>query len=504
MRVFSSKAITLFLLAGGCLAASACSPCHSVIVERFARTGMGRSIQAEPTLPPVKFYHRLSNRHYTIRDGSIRRHQLDSGDREIQIVEKSIGFGIGSGNHAVTLVHRSPLGLLIELPLSWYRQSGSYGMSPGYDAPNHFDMRREISSACLFCHAAYPKAGGKPEIPSSIDCARCHGDTRAHLASPRRGTILNPSKLSAARQLDICLQCHLQTVSQGIPDSIRRPGRPAFSFRPGEALSAFKLFFDRADPPEPRFEVNHAGYRLLQSACFKSSKGRMTCTTCHDPHTAQVRNACRDCHSSNHAQAANTNCTGCHMPSRRPTDAIHVTMTDHWIQRRPTFQNPEREIHTPYVGPAVPFYTEIDRLTLAIANIGGLTAEVPDLYRAHLRRDPNDVATLAALGNSLFRLGRRGEAMPVLDKVLRLDANHVGALNTLAVAHAAQGAYGKAIALLDRARQAHPDHSLTWVNLGVTYNAMGRREDAIQSFREAIRLQPDFAEARSKLAALLP
>lgn len=94
--------------------------------------------------------------------------------------------------------------------------------------------------------------------------------------------------------------------------------------------------------------------------------------------------------------------------------------------------------------------------------------------------------------------------MPVLDKVLRLDANHVGALNTLAVAHAAQGAYGKAIALLDRARQAHPDHSLTWVNLGVTYNAMGRREDAIQSFREAIRLQPDFAEARSKLAALLP
>jgi len=431
----------------------------------------------------------------------MRRHQLDAQSREIQILEKPISFGIGSGNHAVTLVNRTPRGLLIELPVSWYRQSGAYAMSPGYDSPDHFDMRREISSACLFCHAAYPKGG--PESISSIDCERCHGDTKAHLASPRRGTILNPARLAPERQLDVCLQCHLQTVSRGISDAIRRPGRGPFSFRPGEALSAFKMFFDRADAPEPRFEVNHAGYRLMQSKCFQSSGGKMTCTTCHDAHSFQARAACQGCHDSAHSKVANTDCAGCHMAKRRPTDAIHVTMTDHWIQRRPVFENPVKESHDPYTGRVVPYYGDADPLSLAIANIRGLTEEVLDLYRAQLRREPNDVPTLAAFGNALFRLGRGSEAIPFLEKALRLDPNHVGALNTLAVARATTGLRREAIALLDRARFMNPDHSLTWVNLGVTHNAMGERAKAIAAFREAIRLQPDFAEARAKLAAVL-
>lgn len=426
---------------------------------------------------------------------------LDAEGREIQVIEKPISFGIGSGNHAVTLVNRTLRGLLLELPVSWYRQSGTYAMSPGYDSPDHFDMRREISSACLFCHAALPK--GVAGTVSSIDCERCHGDAQAHLASPRRGTILNPARLAPARQLDVCLQCHLQTVSQGIIDAVRRPGRGQFSFRPGAALSAFKMFFDQADPAEPRFEVNHAGYRLMQSKCFQASGGKMTCTTCHDPHTFQARPGCQGCHDSAHARVANADCTGCHMAKRRPADAIHVTMTDHWIQRRPAFENPLRESHAPYDGPVVPFYGEADPLSLAIANIRGLTAEVPDLYRAQLQREPTDVPTLAALGNALFRLGRSGEAIPVLEKALRLDANHVGVLNTLGVARASAGLTRDAVALLEHARLMHPDHSLTWVNLGVTYNAMGEREKAIAAFREAIRLQPDFAEARAKLAAVL-
>ncbi len=229
----------------------------------------------------------------------------------------------------------------------------------------------------------------------------------------------------------------------------------------------------------------------------------MTCTTCHDPHTARARNACASCHQSAHARQPDAACASCHMPKRRPSDAIHVSVTDHWIQRKPQFQNPERETHAPYSGPVIPFYTPADPLTLAIANISALTPDVPELYRRHLRRDPNDVPTMAALGNALFRLGQRGEAVQVLERVLRLDPTHPGALNTLAVAHASAGAYDTALTLLQRARAAHPDHSLTWFNLGVTLAAKGDKPGAEKALREAIRLQPDFAEARDRLARLL-
>lgn len=476
-----------------------CRPCHAAIVDAFAKTGMGRSIEERPISFAATFYHRLSNRHYTMKDGMMRRHQLDAAGSAINIVEKPISFGIGSGNHAITYASRTAAGLLIELPVSWYAESKGYAMSPGYDRPDHFDMRREISPACLFCHAAYPKAG-EPQ-PRSIDCERCHGSPAEHLRKPQRGTILNPARLAAKSQLEVCLQCHLETASQGIPDSFRQPKRDTFSFKPGEPLSAYKLYFDRADDAEPRLEVNHAGYRMLHSKCFTQSGGRMTCTTCHDPHTAKARNTCGSCHATQHEKAS-TDCTSCHMPKRRTNDAIHVTMTDHWIQREPRFTNPTQEDRTPYVGRIVPFYTEADPLMTAIANIRGATPEAADLYRQRLKRDPDDVPTLAALGSVLFRLNRGPEAAGVLERALRLEPAHPGASNTLGVLAAMNRQYAKAIDILLRAAKQHPDHSLTWFNLGVTYQEMERLDDARQSYREAIRLQPDFSEARARLATL--
>lgn len=497
-----AAAALLLAAAPGLASPQTCRPCHAAITAAYEKTGMGRSIQQRPLTPPATFYHRLSNRHYTVDGSRLRRHQLDPAGRPIQVVEKSIDLAIGSGNHAVTFLHRSPAGPLLELPLSWYASRNGYAMSPGFDRPDHPDMRREVSPTCLFCHAAYPDSPSA--APRSIDCARCHGDAQAHLRQPERGTILNPARLTPARQLDLCLQCHLQTASSGIPDSLLQPGRGVFSYRPGEPLAAYKMLFDRADPPAPRFEVNHAGYRLLQSACFQKSSGALICTTCHDPHSAQTRPACANCHQTEHARQPAANCAGCHMPKRRPADAIHVTVTDHGIQREPRFTNPSAEDHTPYRGKVIPFYTPADDLSLAIANVGPLTSAVPELYRRHLQRDPTDVATLAALGNALFRLGRRQEALPVLEKALALDPHHAGALNTLSVAKAASGDYPGALALLDRARRAHPDNALVWFNLGVTHAARGDRTAAAAALREAIRLQPDLSEARARLAALAP
>jgi tetratricopeptide (TPR) repeat protein len=446
---------------------------------------MGRSISDRRPPVAATFYHRLSNRYYSISSAAIRRHQLDAGGQVLNIMEKPIAFAIGSGNHAITYVNRTAQGRLLELPVSWYAKLDGYAMSPGYDRPDHFDFRREISPSCLFCHSAGPE-------PAAIDCSRCHGPTEAHLARPLRGNILNPARITPQRQLEICLQCHLETASQGITDSLRRPGRAVFSFRPGEPLADYKLYFDRADAAaNDRIEINHAGYRLLQSRCYNESAGRMTCTTCHDPHAASVRAAsCIGCHSRPHA---NGDCAGCHMPKRIAADAIHTQITDHKIVLRPAFTEPEREQNTPYTGPVIGFYTKADSLSLALANV-----RQPDtgVYRRYLQRDPDNAPLRVALGNALLRLKQPRAAIEILIGALRLDPQNSDAMNYLAVAEAVQGNHRKALEILERAIAGNPDHVMCRINLGITREALGNYDAALADYDEAIRLQPDSAEAR--------
>jgi tetratricopeptide (TPR) repeat protein len=474
-----------------------CLPCHTRQVAAFRKTGMGRSVDLRPALQPATLYHRLSNRHYTIRQNVIRRHQVDSAGRPINVVEKSVAFSIGSGNHAVTYIHRTPQGRLLELPLSYYAQLAGYAVSPGYDRPDHLDFRREISDSCLFCHSASRE-------PRPIDCERCHGDPRRHLARPEDGSILNPARLAPKARLEVCLQCHLETTSSEFADSLRVPGREAFSYRPGAPLQEYKLYFDRIDgSAQDRFEINHAGYRLLQSACFRKSEGTLTCTTCHDPHSARVKaNACQSCHQSTHARKTG-DCASCHMPKRSPSDAIHTTMTDHLIRTRPRFTHPTREEHTPYKGQIADFYTNSDALTRAVMNIREATPEAANLYRKYLSRYPDHTPTLAFLGKMLVQIGRSEQAIPFLDRVLDIDPKHVEALNSLAVAHALAGRQERALQLLHRSVATHPDHSLSWINLGQALEGTGKVDEALLAYTEAIRLQPDSSEARQRRQRLV-
>jgi len=101
------------------------------------------------------------------------------------------------------------------------------------------------------------------------------------------------------------------------------------------------IHFDHEDaaPWNKKFEVVSAPYRLMQSACFRKSGGRMTCSTCHNPHErprAEDR-ACRDCHRATHQGKAEArqNCVACHMPKRQPEDAPLTRFTDHKIARLP-------------------------------------------------------------------------------------------------------------------------------------------------------------------------
>ena len=328
--------------ADGYAEASACANCHAKIADTYALTGMARSFarvgSGRSSLgTAARLYHKASNRHYTMlqRDGRFyqRRHEIGFDGTETNAIEVEGHYVIGSGNHAQTFLHRNTDGRLFEMPVSWYSEqgrrekgerSGYWAMSPGYDKSVHQDFRRLISQDCMSCHNGYPRAlvtddGNGPvftgALPEGIDCQRCHGPGQAHIDAIQsedvdagRQTIVNPGRFDRERQLEACMQCHLESTSGPLPFRIRRYERPPFSYVPGKPLGDYFIHFDHAAGAgrEDKFEIAGAAYRLRKSACFQRSE--MTCLTCHDPHdiprgaeaVQRYVAICQSCHQGTH------------------------------------------------------------------------------------------------------------------------------------------------------------------------------------------------------------
>ncbi len=535
--VFSACSRTEPEQASGYIDSRACAGCHPQIANSYRETGMARAfhkIQPEE-VPTASYTHDKSGRTYSFltREGKVF---LKRGEVEgLPAVEKEIHYVLGSGNHARSFLHRTPEGRLLEMPVNWYPDKGGFvAMSPGYDRADHFDMRRAIGYQCAFCHNGYPKSAGgslledpvfEGELPEGIDCQRCHGPGREHVASGGRGVILNPKKLSSSRQMEVCMQCHLETTSYSLPNSIVKLDRKIFTYNPAESLTNFIQHYDHARNTghDDKFEIASSAYRLRQSKCFRLSDGKMTCTTCHNPHektnTVAVDRACQQCHPNlaaipNHA--GRQECASCHMPQRRTEDVIHVAVTDHKIQRpdpRANLLAAREERHEvmgkdSYQGEVMPYYpaqpdSDLYPALAQVIHQSNLEKGVPRLEAALAKEKPQQPGFYIYLAQALHAAGKGEKAPAAYQQALALDGKYLPALRNLGASQLRAGDLTAAKATLEKAVAENAKDSLSWLELARVQHQQRSLADAAAAARKAVAAEPELVEAHKLLAAIL-
>lgn len=517
----------IVLLLAAVLAASEpdCAECHAAIAASYAKTGMGRSFQAASQLP--HFPGPAVNGFTAVeQNGRYSIHRAPAAD--VPAMDVSVDYAIGSGDHAVSYLHRTRDNQLIELPVSWYAENGGHwGMSPGYDRPTHPGFSRNIAYRCMFCHNAYPTldAGhGDTEgesifpvkLPEGIDCQRCHGPGRAHAEAVRQGkpvaairaAIVNPARLAPGRQLEVCMQCHLETTSLASFASIMKFDRGVFSYVPGQPLSDYIQYFDYAPGKghDERLELVSEAYRFRQSACFLKSEGRLTCTTCHNPHEATAMNVDKVCATCHEPHMQTGSCVECHMPKRQALDAIHIAVTDHRIARRPAPQQSFIERHdgnTPlYKGEVVAYYPKpADPLYLAAANGRVLPSDQPEAYyRAGMFEQALNLAP--ENWRYIYGAGRAKQSIPMLERALSFAPWETGILQAIGAAYFVNQRPAQAIVAFREATELNPEDAMAFSNLGNVLLRTGDSAGAETAFREAIRLRPELPQLRDNLRSI--
>ncbi len=488
---------------------AACQGCHSRVAGDYHHVSMARTfgrLDASPVIEDYTnntFFHEKSKQFYRVirRGGHVfqERYEEEQPGREVRSMELEATHVIGSGQHSRTYLHLSASGQLIQLPLSWYAQEKRWAMSPGYDQKSNFGFTRVIDAGCLFCHNAYPagvsgkfaaRAVWPADLPSGIDCQRCHGPGARHVrlasigasAALVQAAIVNPKRLTPRLQLDVCLQCHLQTTSGPLPHALHRFGRDVFSYRPGEPLQDYIVQFDHpaGSGRGDKFEVNSAGYRLLQSACFLKSAGKLTCTTCHSPHLAQPASAgaCLQCHAP-HQERGRKDCVACHMPRRRAEDAVHVVLTDHRIRRTP----PANELTAPLEEKNDPY-----RGKLEFYQTSGLSSVERSLYLGLAL--VTDGAGLASGVTLLQGTIRNAPAAPIEVRI------------GLARALAQQDRSKEALEQCQIALASHPQLSTVRAECAKILESLGDGGAALAQYRQAFQNSPGFPSAAFGIARL--
>lgn len=237
----------------------------------------------------------------------------------------------GSGTQAHTYLS-SEESRFLEARISYYTRWREWGFTPG-QGPSHdpdqpagrwYSMLEAAS--CFGCHSTVlvgtSEALDLNRSRLNVGCEACHGPARTHVEAATalrgetadRAALAAPSPIQGEKVIQVCGNCH------------RFPENGA-----GEAIEDAEL-------------ARLSGIALGRSRCFRESGGRLTCVTCHDPHSPVATGAldydraCLSCHRAP-AQVCSIGkpdrCAGCHMAAPARGRRLPLELHNHQIRIPP-------------------------------------------------------------------------------------------------------------------------------------------------------------------------
>ena len=522
-----------------------CAGCHQTIYASYEQTPMAQGSGPASADPPTdgSFLHGPSGIRYevTTRDGQSTMFFDRPGDRDhlrgagladalpdapsapdppraaaadhndALHGERRLRYYIGSGLHGRTYLYQVE-GTWFELPINYYTARARWDMAPAFDQAKSMPANLPADPGCLHCHAtgvAIALPGSRSHYPDApfaqggIGCRACHGDPAEHLAAHGHAPILNPGKLGARQRDSVCLSCHLEGDAV-----VYHAGQSLATFKPGTDLADTAIYFVRSSRVGGGGRAASQYEALLRSACKRGAGDRLTCTSCHDPHStpspfervAYYRRACLACHTAPALATAHhpeqPDCAHCHMPTRATTDISHEQTTNHDIERLPApaersaarsgetllpvgnWKSSDRELGLAYAQMAERGDREAGQRALGLLD----RAEAAGAHDAPLE---------ARLGFLRQMAGQAEQARIAYHRALDEDPYEPSALDNLAVLDAAAGNVSTAVALLERLIERDPTQTAAGLNLAFIECRLGQQEKARNVLTTLAAYNPD-------------
>jgi hypothetical protein len=305
-----------------------CASCHPTESSNHLATPMAQALYTVAACDILKKHPDMS-----FQEGKYKSRIVREGDRSILTVTAGsetftipLLWAFGRGRAGQTFAFRYQ-DAWYESRLSFFDQINALDLTMGAAnsqpqnileaAGRHMGVMEERQ--CFGCHSNGGVSDGKLHIEAmapGVGCQSCHTDTEKHAKAMLEGggapsTPPHLAGMSAEDAAELCGSCH-RTWSQ-------------------IALSG----------PRGVNNVRFQPYRLVNSKCYDATDRRISCMTCHEPHSLLEKNSavydakCKACHSAAlHAKVCSVGkekCAGCHMP-KLDLPGAHALFTDHQIR----------------------------------------------------------------------------------------------------------------------------------------------------------------------------